>query len=741
MIDTIIMIFYYLNSLGFLDIEQIFIAAVLIILCRGFYTVTYVLNYSKDYNQELDDGVELFTRNKAIIFGLEQIVVIVIGMLYLPLAAFISFYSLLVGGSYLKEIGIKRSSEPLKLAGFIINVVGPLIGLLGFMLIEEYLVLAAIGASILAFLHYGQNSSTLELATVYQNSLQRFSKVPKAVYIGLLIILLIGPSIILLGAAIYTPPAKQTHYIVMRDGVKLATDVYLAPGSLGGPRSVILARTPYGKDGMGSLYGLLYLTQGYHLVMQDIRGCFDSEDHEDFIIFQQAYQDGVDTIEWIRGQPWCNGKIASVGASALAINEFFYAGMNPTDLMCQSLMIGTPDLYKISIWPGGVLKESLVLGWLEGTVDNYEYQLQQVIKNPKQDPLYYNSTSLFLEEGPNFGNVNVPAIHIGGWYDVFQQGTIDGFIGYDDLSLERARGHQLLIMGPFTHGFPGEGIQGEIFFPTKSKSGFDLYLEWERKLFDHVLLGKEFDWANEYRVAYYMMGDNTSEDPDVNDYRFAYDWPVPHEDNRWYFSANNELILGIGRLASANYSYLYEPRDPVPTLGGTNLMIPAGPYDQRSVENRDDVLIFETPPLTSSVEVVGKMWAHLWVMSNCTNTDFTVKITDVYPDGRSILLTDGIINMLRRDGFDLDAPPLSPGEPVNVTIDLWSTAYQFAPGHKIRIAISSSNYPRFAINPNTGAPAELYYYKYSHQNVANNTLLVGSDYPSYIILPRPTGTS
>ncbi|UCG01902.1 MAG: CocE/NonD family hydrolase [Candidatus Heimdallarchaeota archaeon] len=738
MIDQISMIYYYLNSLGIFTIEQILAGGALLIVCRGFYTVTYVLNYSKDYNQELEGGEKLFTQNKSILFGLEQIVVVIIGMLYLPLAAFISFYSLLLGGNYLKEIGTKRSSEPLKTAGVVINVVGPLIGILGYIITEDYLATAAIGLGILTFLHHGQKSSTLKLSTVFQKNLQRFNRMPKGLYIGFLVILLIVPSIVLLGAAIYAPSPKQTHYIVMRDGIKLATDVYLAPGSFGGSRPVILSRTSYGKDGMGAIYGLLYLTQGYHLVIQDIRGCYDSEDHDDFIMFQQAYTDGVDTINWILDQSWCNGKIASIGLSALAINQFFYAGMNPTGLACQSLMIGTPDLYKISVYPGGALKESLVLGWLEGTADNYEYQLQQIISHPKKEDSYYNSTSLFLQEGPNFGNVNVPAIHIGGWYDVFQQGTLDGFIGYDDLGLNAARGKQLLIMGPFTHGFPGEGMQGEIFYPTKSKSGFDLYLGWEQKLFDHVLSGKEFDWNNEYRVAYYMMGDNTSEDSDVNDFRYAYDWPVPHEDDHWYFSADNELILGMTGLANTNYSYLYDPRDPVPTLGGTNLIIPAGPYDQRSVENRDDVLIFESPPLTSKVEVVGQIWAHLWVMSNCTNTDFTVKITDVYPDGRSMLLADGIINMVRRDGFDLDAPPLNPGEPENITIDLWSTAYQFDSGHRIRITISSSNYPRFAINPNTGVSPELYYYKYLDHKIANNTILVGSDYPSHIILPRPT---
>ena len=169
-------------------------------------------------------------------------------------------------------------------------------------------------------------------------------------------------------------------------------------------------------------------------------------------------------------------------------------------------------------------------------------------------------------------------------------------------------------------------------------------------------------------------------------------------------------------------------------------MIAPGPYDQRSAESRSDVLIFETPVLTSSIDVIGHMWANLWITSNCSNTDFTVKITDVYPNGQSMLLTDGIINAIRRDGFDKDAAPLNSSQPVKVTIDLWSTAYQFGVGHKIRVAISSSNYPRFAINPNTGTPPKLYSYQYLNQNIANNTILVGPDYPSHIILPRPTSS-
>ena len=737
MIDWISMIFFQLDNLGLLNVERMITALVLLLACRGLYVFFHFLNYSNDYNNELDQDVKLFTRNETILFGLRQIALLFVGMLYLPIAVFISSYSILICGSYLRQISVKRNISHLSIVGSLLNIIAPLIGFLWF--VGDIQSIIAIGISLLAFLHHGQTSSSLSLSKVIENNQQRFNRVPKALYIGILIILIVIPSIILLGVVAYSPPEKKTYYIEMRDGIKLATDVYLTPGSFGQPRPVILARTPYGKNSMGGMYGMLYLTQGYHMVVQDCRGTYDSDDHEDFMMFQQAYQDGVDTIDWILEQSWCNGKIASVGASALAINEFFYAGMNPKGLECQSLMIGTPDLYKTSIWPGGAFRESLATGWLEGAADNYEYQLQRIIDYPKKEDINYNSTSMFLAEGPNFGHVNVPAIHVGGWYDVFQQGTLDGFMGYDDLSLEGARGKQLLIMGPFTHGFPGEGQQGELFFPTGEYKGFDLYLEWEQRLFDHVLMGKDFDWS-EPRVAYYMMGDvNDTSSEGINDYQFASDWPVPYVNDTWYFIDGGQLVKGSSG-ANRNYSYIYDPRDPVPTLGGTNLMIAPGPYDQRSAESRSDVLIFETPVLTSSIDVIGHMWANLWITSNCSNTDFTVKITDVYPNGQSMLLTDGIINAIRRDGFDKDAAPLNSSQPVKVTIDLWSTAYQFGVGHKIRVAISSSNYPRFAINPNTGTPPKLYSYQYLNQNIANNTILVGPDYPSHIILPRPTSS-
>ncbi|MFX0065823.1 MAG: CocE/NonD family hydrolase [Candidatus Hermodarchaeota archaeon] len=736
MIDWIIMIFLMLDNLGILSFEQMLtINLLLVAFCRAFYLIAHALN-NKEYSKELEEGKKLFTRNETIYFSLKQIVIILFGISYFPIAVFVSVYSLLISGSYLKQIGEKRSAKSLNILGNLITIFSPLIGILWSVLLEDYLAIAAIGISLVAFIHYGWQISSLSLSELVEKSQRRFDRIPKGIHYVILLILIVFPCTIILGTAIYSPPAKQTVYIPMRDGVGLASDIYLAPGSFGAPRPVILARTTYGKNGMGSAYGMLYLTQGYHLVVQDIRGCFDSEVEDDFILYMNSFQDGIDTINWILKQNWCNGKIASVGASALAIDEYFYAGMNPNGLVSQSLMIATPDLYKTSMYQGGAFKESIVTGWIRGTAPlNYEYQLEMIINHPKKD-LLYNTTSLFMEEGPNFKNINVRAIHIGGWYDTFQQGTLDGFMGYDDLGLDAAQGKQLLIMGPFTHGMPREGKQGELVFPTKSKTGFDLYLEWEQKLFDHMLLGMAFDWTGN-RVAYYMMGDVDDESVDANDYRFAKDWPIPYENETWYFNSDGLLSKTQGS-TNMNYSYIYDPRDPVPTLGGTNLLIPSGPYDQRSIESRSDVLIFETPELTEKMEVVGHMWAHLFVMSNCTNTDFTVKITDVYPDGRSMLISDGIINAIRRDGFDKDAAPLNSSGPVEVVIDLWSTAYQFNVGHKIRIAISSSNYPRFAINPNTGAPQSLYSYQYLERYIANNTILVGPAYPSYIILPSPS---
>ncbi|KKK46498.1 hypothetical protein LCGC14_0801960 [marine sediment metagenome] len=738
MINWIIMIFFQLYTLGFLNIQQIFITnLLLLIIFRGIFSISYYFNYYKDYKRELKEERRLYNKNEAIYFSLKQLSIILFGMIWFPITICICFYSLMVSGNYWKQSGNRKPKlKVLNYLGRLTTFLAPLIGIIWFLLIElDYYSIAAVGLSLFFYLNYGLKTSSLSLSNLIEKYGKRSSlKFPKIVKAAVLVLLIGIPSTILTFSAVYAPPEKLTYMVEMRDGVRLATDVYIAPGSFNTPKPVILIRTPYGKNGMDT-YRTFYSTQDYHLVIQDLRGTHDSEGGNDFLLFTSDYQDGVDIINWILAQNWCNGKIASSGPSALAINQYFYAGMGPQGLVAQQLWFGTPELYDHAIYQGSYHKSS-VEQWIESTApDNWRYQIETLFTySSPQNAVLYNSTSLSYPIGPHYSNISVAAIHVGGWYDHFLQGTIDGFINYDDNSAIAAQGKQKLIIGPWTHvNLFDSTKQGELTYPKNSR-GFDLAFAWEQSVFDYALLGKSTDW-NKERVAYYLMGDVDTHSDEWNYWRYAYDWPLDHVDDKWYFTSTGALINSTLPSINKSFSYLYDPRDPVPTLGGQNQPFdPNGPMDQRSIENRNDVLIFETPTLTESVEIVGRILGNLSITSNCTDTDFTLKLTDVYPDGRSMLITDG--SLTTRSRFNYTSNVFMSGNQNDVyelLIDLWTTAYVFAPGHKIRVAISSSNYPRFAANPNTGATLAFNYLNY---NIANNTVLIGPDYPSYIILPR-----
>jgi predicted acyl esterase len=734
MINWIIMIFYQLYTLGYLNLEQIFITnLILLLIFRGLYIITYFYNYYKEHDK--GEQVKLFNKNEKIYFSIKQVSIILFGIIFFPITVYLCFYSLLVSSNFIKQIGEKHRSKPVKILANLINIFAPLIGIIWFLLIEvDYFSIAAIGISLLAYLHYGLKMSSLSLPKLIEKYNKRhFNKFPRVAQIAVMFLLIATPTTILSVSAAYTPPEKKTFMVEMRDGVRLATDVYIAPGSFRSRKPVILIRTPYGKNGM-DIYRTFYSTQEYHLVIQDLRGTYDSEGGDKFLIFSNSYLDGVDTLNWILDQSWCNGKIASAGASALCINQYFYAGMNPEGLVAQQLWFGTPELFDHAIYQGSYHK-SLVETWIEGVgPENFDHHMNTIFSLFPKNEVLYNSTSLSIPIGPRYSNVSVAGIHVGGWYDHFLQGTIDGYIGYDDYGTPSARGKQRLIMGPWTHvNLFDSTTQGELIYPKNSR-GFNLAFEWEQEVFDYALLGTPTDWDGK-RVAYYLMGDVDTPSENWNYWRYAYDWPLDCIDDKWYFTSTLGLINGSLPLINANFSYLYDPRDPVPNRGGQNEPFDLeGPYDQRPVENRADVLIFETSELTEAVEVVGRIWGNLYITSNCTDTDFTVKMTDVYPDGRSMLITDGSLTVRSRYNYTSDV--FMSGNQLdvyNITVDCWSTAYVFAPGHKIRVVISSSNYARFAANPNTGAPIRTNYLNY---NIANNTLLTGPDYPSCIILPR-----
>lgn len=738
MINWIIAFFYFLEELGFLKIEDMITKNLpMLFICRCFYCITYFLNYHKSFTSETDDRKTLFTQKEIVIFIFKQLILILFGTIYLVFAVFISFYSLMMSGRYIISIAEKRKNRLLSILGKLITFFAPLIGILWYtFIVADYYSLAAIGVSVIAFLHYGLKISSLSLAKILEKySKRRIEKIPKIIQYVLLIFLIAFPTTVIIATGVYKSQEKQTFMVPMRDSIKLATDVYFAPGSFGAPRPVILIRTPYGKSGWANdLYLPIYLLQDYHIVIQDLRGTYDSEGGENFLLFVNSYKDGVDTIDWISDQSWSNGKIASAGVSALCLNQYYYAGMGPNGLLAQQLWFGTPEMFDHAIFQGSYHKSS-VETWIKSTSPtNWRYQVDTIFsKTIPKNEILYNSTSLSIPIGPHYSNVSVYGIHVGGWYDHFLQGTIDGYIGYDDYGAARAQGHQKLVMGPWTHGSVYGGQQGELLYPDNS-NGFDLLLDWEMEIFDEALLDIPTDWTGA-RVAYYLMGDVDVDSDNWNYWRYAYDWPLDHVDDTWYFTADGGLSNSSAGLVNGIYSYLYDPRYPVPNIGGQNQPFdPTGPMDQSSIENRSDVLIFETPVLTETVETVGRIWGNLFISSNCTDTDFTIKLTDVYPDGRSMLVTDGSLTVRYRYNYTSEVfMSGNQNDIYELLIDCWSTAYSFAPGHKIRVAISSSNYPRFATNPNTGAPLAR---DYLNANIANNTLLVGSLYNSCIILPR-----
>ncbi|MHA2039309.1 MAG: CocE/NonD family hydrolase, partial [Promethearchaeota archaeon] len=629
------MIFFQLYSLGYLNFDQIFTTSLpMLLICRGLYIVAYYFNYRKDFNNELQEGQKLFTKNEIVTFTLKQISIILIGIVFFPIAVCISFYSLLMTTNYLKHISKNIRFKYIDNLAQFFNILIPLGGIIWFLFIEvNFYSLATIGISLLAYFHYGLKISNLSLSKLIDKyDKRRLNRFPRGIKAAGMFLLIAIPSTIFSLSIVYAPATKSTYMVEMRDGVKLATDVYFAPGSYGVPRPVVILRTPYGKSGWASGLALqYYTTQDYHAVVQDLRGTHDSEGGTQFLLFKDSYLDGVDTLDWVLDQAWCNGKIASAGPSALCINQYFYAGMAPDGLVAQQLWFGTPELFDHAIYQGSYHKSS-VETWIKGAApDNWRYQVDTILSfsNP-QDETLYNSTSLSIPDGPVYSNVSVAGIHVGGWYDHFLQGTLDGYIGYDDHGALNARGKQRLIMGPWTHvNLFGSVKQGELTYP-KNSIGFNLALNWEMAVFDYALLGKSTNWNNE-RVAYYLMGDVDTPSDEWNYWRYAYDWPLDHVDDKWYFTSVNGLINSTLPSTNKNFSYLYDPRDLVPNLGGQNQPFDlAGPMDQRSIENRSDVLIFETTSLTESVETVGRIWGNLFVTSNCTDTDFTVKLTDVY---------------------------------------------------------------------------------------------------------------
>lgn len=499
----------------------------------------------------------------------------------------------------------------------------------------------------------------------------------------------------------------ETCAVPMRDGVHLATDVRLPAGD--GPWPVVLLRTPYGrKMKVGGL-------DEYAIVTQDVRGRFDSEGHA-LAFFDDGWgehQDGLDTVKWILAQPWCNGKIGTSGGSALGITQNLLAGADPPGVLCQHILVAAGSIYHDAAYPGGAFCESLLAGWLKETKWP-EDNLKLMLAHPFYDELWQQVDSIArIRER----HVNIPAVHVGGWFDIFTQGTIDSFVSRSEVAP-----NQWLVMGPWPHGIKRE--VGELVFPPNAvevpKPASDVKI-W----FDFWLEAQDSGVRQIPRVQYYVMGACGEEGAPGNEWRTAEAWPIPATATEFFLGPDNRLLPEASG-AGGSLSYEYDPAKPVPTRGGGNLNLPAGPMDQRELEKRSDVLVFSTPPLEQPVEVTGRVTVRLWASSSARDTLFTAKLCDVYPDGRSMLLCDGALRAACRESLSNPAP-LEPGKIYQFNIDLGSTSIIFNKGHRIRVDISSSNAPRFAVHPNVwgeGAP-----------QVAHQTIYCRGEHKSAVILP------
>jgi uncharacterized protein len=513
-------------------------------------------------------------------------------------------------------------------------------------------------------------------------------------------------------------PRTEAFMVPMRDGVKLNTIAAFPQGA--GPWPVVLTRTPYGaKAAMGDAADLT--RNGVVRINQDLRGRYDSEG-QDAIFLNEGWgehQDGYDTIEWIAKQPWCNGKVGMMGGSAGAITQYLAAGTGPEALKCCLPVVGCASLYEHCAYVGGEYRQNDVDTWMRECKFSAAAQAQ-ITGNPAYNDLW---RTVDLTTRPE--KVRVPMLHAGGWYDMFTQGTLDAFVALQHKGGEGAKGRQVLEIGPWTHSMQP---LGELEFPesAKQRPAQSRAHLWA----GHYLLGLPDPFADEKPVWYYTMGACDEEGAPGNEWHNVADWPVPSTPTPLYLRADGSASLSEPKEEGAARAYDYDPANPVPTIGGGNLTLPAGPMDQRKAEERKGVLLFTTAALEKAVEVTGRVKARLFVASDCKDTDFTVKLTDVYPDGRSMLVCDGILQMRRRGGLDKEEF-MEAGQVYEVSVDLWSTSIVFNAGHRIRVAVSSSNCPRFAANPNTGAK----FRADKATRVAKNTVYLGKGQASCLVLP------
>lgn len=595
-------------------------------------------------------------------------------------------------------------------------------------------------------------------------------------------------------------PVERVH-VTMRDGVRLTTVIYRphrggapAPGEF----NVILARTPYGADNIET-WAKYFVPRGYVAIGQNVRGRYGSEGkwrpHFD------DGRDGYDAAKWIGGQPWFGGGIGTVGTSyeggtqhALAIagaphvkamipvdamsnygrygirhngafelrffNWVFCLGNNPSrtreagfagyypaeDAPTRDALAGlserVPEFVKALPLRAGTTPLKLA--------PDYESWLIEAMSHGDYDDYWKNMGASVVDHVAEYKDI--PVLHVTGWYDTW--GTQVANLNYVELSKAK-KSPQRLLIGPWVHGGQTRSFAGEAEFGPDAALDFDaVRLGW----FDHWLKGMATWTATQAPVRIFVMGPGQSRKTPEGRvliggrWRDEQEWPPRRAVPTPYYIHSAGLLSTRQPSDSAPTRYTFDPRNPVPTIGGPlsseGVLAPRGAMDQRCRKDlwicgdsrrlsaRNDVLVFQTPPLDQDVEVTGRLIVKLWASSTAVDTDFTAKLIDVYPpsrdfpEGVEMNAGDSIVRARYRDSLER-ATLMKPGEVYRFTIEMYPTSLVFGKGHRIRLDLSSSNFPRFDVNPNTGEPLN----NNRRWAIADNAIYHDASHPTHILLP------
>ncbi|HZO97632.1 MAG TPA: CocE/NonD family hydrolase [Gaiellaceae bacterium] len=538
--------------------------------------------------------------------------------------------------------------------------------------------------------------------------------------------------------------------VPVRDGITLSADVYLPRGA--GPLPTIVQWTPYESTRERFVaWGVWFARRGYAAVVVDVRGRYESEGR--FYAWAKDGEDAHDTLTWAAGEPWCNGEIGTWGRSYGALVQWQLAHLGHPNLRCVAPQVIHDDYFWDGYFTGGAFQLALTLGaaalWTSALslvtgpsaadlvlndrilrhlplIDLDEHVIGRRVDYWRDWWEHQENDEWWQRFHHRPERLQVPIFQQGGWFDPYSGSHLRTFAAIGDRLPNR------VLMGPWSHEEEVETFRGDVDFGPRSVT---VIREHELAFYDRFLKGEESGWDERPPLELFVMG--------ANEWRAEREWPLARAvPTAWHLRRGFALSLDPPRADEPADRYAYDPEDPVPTVGGVSSVLTMtqgaetpvrpGPLDQRALERRDDVLSYTSEPLERDLEVVGPVETVLYAASSARDTDFLVRLSDVHPDGRAIFVTEGILRARYRGSEAGESVELlEPGEVAEYRIRCYPTAIVFRRGHRLRLDVTSSSFPRFSRNLNTGEDVGTG----TRALVARQAVLHTGRYPSHVVLP------